>query len=336
MDDRSGPVGWTDAQWNRVRQAVSDEAGRARVAASFLPIYGPLPSSTQIVPSEIVDEANGTVDDTSTTPILEIKCEVALSQQQVQEEDLSSALLLFRRAANVVARWEDWIIFNGQRWLFRDEQRQPDIRGGRCDVTGGEKAGVDVRDGGEVVREPKLGQMDPRARRRMTQRLLFTNPGAMGLIDGGSIAVQGGALDPNSIVTGIVRAVSELESNGHLAPFVCVLGNRAFEFANTPAAGLVLPRDRIEAFLSRELLRSGTIDQRRWEQPGQDPQQQAPQYARGVVVSLAGDPVDLAVSVDPSPQFLYIDQQARYVFRVYERFALRIKESAAVARLEFE
>jgi uncharacterized linocin/CFP29 family protein len=163
----------------------------------------------------------------------------------------------------------------------------------------------------------------------------------MGLIDGGSVAVQGGALDPNSIVTGIVRAVSELESNGHLAPFVCVLGNRAFEVANTPAAGLVLPRDRIEAFLSRELLRSGTIDQRRWEQPGQDPQQEAPQqappqYARGVVVSLAGDPVDLAVSVDPSLQFLYINEQARYVFRVYERFALRIKESAAVARLEFQ
>ena len=31
----------TDDQWNRIRQIVHDEALRARVAASFLPLYGP-------------------------------------------------------------------------------------------------------------------------------------------------------------------------------------------------------------------------------------------------------------------------------------------------------
>ena len=32
----------SDAQWDGIRRVVHDEAMRARVAASFLPLYGPL------------------------------------------------------------------------------------------------------------------------------------------------------------------------------------------------------------------------------------------------------------------------------------------------------
>src|SRR5258707_9503767 len=35
-------VPWTDEQWARVNQAVQEEARRSRVAATFLPLYGPL------------------------------------------------------------------------------------------------------------------------------------------------------------------------------------------------------------------------------------------------------------------------------------------------------
>ena len=41
---------WDQEQWGRVRQAIHDQAMRARVAASFLPLYGPLSSSAQTVP----------------------------------------------------------------------------------------------------------------------------------------------------------------------------------------------------------------------------------------------------------------------------------------------
>ena len=34
---------WTDEQWARVNQVVHEEASRARVAATFLPLVGPLP-----------------------------------------------------------------------------------------------------------------------------------------------------------------------------------------------------------------------------------------------------------------------------------------------------
>ena len=71
MDDRNAQVGWTEAQWNRVREEVLEAWQRVRVAGSFLPIYGPLPPSTTVVPSEVL-EPDGSVDDRATADLLEI------------------------------------------------------------------------------------------------------------------------------------------------------------------------------------------------------------------------------------------------------------------------
>ncbi len=42
-------VPWTDEQWARITQAVQKEAARSRVAASFLPLVGPLPPDTDFI-----------------------------------------------------------------------------------------------------------------------------------------------------------------------------------------------------------------------------------------------------------------------------------------------
>ena len=42
-------VPWTDEQWALVTQTVQKEASRARVAATFLPLFGPLPPDTDFV-----------------------------------------------------------------------------------------------------------------------------------------------------------------------------------------------------------------------------------------------------------------------------------------------
>ena len=112
MDDRNAQVGWTEAQWNRVREEVLQAWQRVRVAGSFLPIYGPLPPSTQVVPSEVL-KPDGSVDDRATAALVEIALPVTLSRQQIREEDLSSALLQFRRRATQLGQLEDWFIFNG-------------------------------------------------------------------------------------------------------------------------------------------------------------------------------------------------------------------------------
>src|SRR6266571_5721848 len=112
MDDRSGLVPWTDSQWSQVNRVITEDASKARVAASVLPVFGSLPRSTEVIPRERLQD-DGTVDDVDTIQLLELSVEVKLSRQQVEEEDLGSALLLFRWAANLIARTEDWVIFNG-------------------------------------------------------------------------------------------------------------------------------------------------------------------------------------------------------------------------------
>ena len=49
MTSNSPQVPWTDEQWALVTQTVQKEASRARVAASFLPLFGPLPPDTDFV-----------------------------------------------------------------------------------------------------------------------------------------------------------------------------------------------------------------------------------------------------------------------------------------------
>src|SRR5262249_45478086 len=109
-------------------------------------------------------------------------------------------------------------------------------------------------------------------------------------------------------------AIAGLEGKGHLGPFALVLGSRLFIAAHSPEPNsLVVPADRIKPLLEGPMLRSSTIYK-----------------DEGVIVSLAGDPVDLVVASDIAVQFLQITLEPRYVFRVAQRFTLRIKQRHAV------
>ena len=54
---------------------------------------------------------------------------------------------------------------------------------------------------------------------------------------------------------------------------------------------------------------------------------------QGVVVSLAGSPIDLVIGSDMHVKFLQVTLEPRYVLRVSERFLLRIKQPEARCRL---
>jgi len=118
------------------------------------------------------------------------------------------------------------------------------------------------------------------------------------------------------LVSLIQRVVGVLEGRGQLGPFACFLGRRLFSDAHNPTGSLVLPRDRFLPFLQGPLLRSSAI---------------APSW--GVVVALSGSPVEIVVASDVSVTFLQVTPEPRYVFRVAERIALRIKEGGAIAVL---
>ena len=54
----------------------------------------------------------------------------------------------------------------------------------------------------------------------------------------------------------------------------------------------------------------------------------------GVVVALGGSPIDLVVATDLSVSFLQVTTDPYFVFRVYEKIVLRIKEKGAIELLQ--
>ena len=54
---------------------------------------------------------------------------------------------------------------------------------------------------------------------------------------------------------------------------------------------------------------------------------------KGVVVSLSSGSIDIVVATPPKAQFLQQNGEARYVFRVYEKFVWRVKDPSVVAPL---
>jgi hypothetical protein len=53
-----------------------------------------------------------------------------------------------------------------------------------------------------------------------------------------------------------------------------------------------------------------------------------------LVIALSGAPVDLVVATDISASFLQVTPDPWFVFRVYEKIVLRIKQPEAIVRLQ--
>jgi uncharacterized linocin/CFP29 family protein len=301
MADTNSQLGWVEAQWNKVNSAVTEEFTKASVVEAFLPCYGPLAGSAETVKDEKLDLSTAgaiRVTDDRTLKVWTLTVNVDLSNQQVADESLSSALLAFRRAANKLAKVEDYIVLSG--YALSTVRSQPSFTQSYLNpiagvapsdidiiVTGGEDFAIGLTEEGDSHKP--TGSTPPR---------------------------QGTSFSPTTpargqtIVTAVAQAIADLDASSHLGPFACVLGHDLFVDAHSPdASSLVLPADRITPMLTGPLLRSSSIEKN-----------------VGIVVSLSGDPIDLVVATPPKVQFLQVTGQAKFLFRVYERFVLRIKE----------
>jgi uncharacterized linocin/CFP29 family protein len=346
MDDRNAQVGWTEAQWNRVREEVLQAWQRVRVAGSFLPVYGPLPPSTQVVPSEVLND-DGSVDDRATVALVEIALPVELSRQQIWEEDLSSALLQFRRRATQLGQLEDWFIFNG---TYPSIELLPDARAA---FEQEKKAGLpDYRPDLPYLKAlapdqwaPMSGTptpIDPVNQDLQIKGMRQRSPGSLGLLEGPRVERElrdkVSPLTNDGLMEAIVDAINSLEENGYVAPYVCVFGRNPYEAAFISIDhSTVLPRDRIEPLIGRELLHASGIDVYPYEFGRYDAKLgQGDWRSRGVLLSMASEPIDLALAVEATPEFRQVDVDGKYVFSVFERFALRIKDANAIVPLIFE
>ena len=115
-------VPWTDEQCSRVNQIIQDEASRARVAATFLPLIGPLSGDTDFVRRQEINyppaiqqpplEQIG-INDRNIRQLATLQVRVPVRGAQMADPEMTSVLALFRRAANVLARLEDAVAFRG-------------------------------------------------------------------------------------------------------------------------------------------------------------------------------------------------------------------------------
>jgi uncharacterized linocin/CFP29 family protein len=239
MDPALEQLGWTDDQWNRICTTVTEEAQRARVAAQFLPLVGPEDPSTVAVPAYRLEyEPPGPpppplqrmeVSSNPTIYLTRISVLVEIRPREAADPALAAALTMFRRAANVIARAEDALVFNGRTTGPR-----------------GTISNVDIL--------PPIFAINR-----------IPAPDVAGLLAAAPTIVR--IVAPASgteVVDAIIKAIGRLDAEGFSGPYGCALDQNAFDAICSPLKTLILPRDRILPFLQGgALVRASTIPSRR-------------------------------------------------------------------------
>jgi uncharacterized linocin/CFP29 family protein len=225
------------------------------------------------------------VNDDVTIGLASVAVNVTVKNHMLADPELAAASVLFRRAANIVARVEDAIIFRGRHIPAAPFAPPPPVVPGTAGL--------------------------PR---------IFEIGGAntyQGLIDLAPVnsPLPGGT--GSDIFTAVAQAINLLEAAAYFKPFACVLADDLFGLIYTPIANsMVLPADSIPPILNGPLLRSSTLD------PG-----------TGLVVSLQGNPVEIVVGSEINVRYLQGTPTGEHLFRVSQRFLLRVKDPTAIVRI---
>jgi uncharacterized linocin/CFP29 family protein len=229
MDRNTGDLGWSDEQWSRASKIVQQEAQKARVAAQFLPIsvYGD--STAVAVPKRALEYVTDPpvsgkkrmkVDSDPTLFFTSLAVNIFLTSQEAGDPEQGAALIELRRAANMIARLEDALMFRGRS----AKDATPD--------------GVTGMDEVYVVKG---------------------NGAPPGLVSAATVAQDLAGLKGEDVAKGIIDAIGKLEAAGQNRPFACVLDQGLYSALHTPTSSMILPRDRVVPFLEGPLLRSSTL-----------------------------------------------------------------------------
>ncbi len=324
MNNGRDKLPWSQEIWDRIDQAVHDECKRTKIASKFLPIHGPVDPGTLTIPSDtvVVEEQTLAVNEAATTPLIELLVEFTLTPQQVErEEELGTALTLATRAANLLSQAEDVVIFQGQSAV---------------DGNGGPQHPI-FRDGKVQAR---------------------SGPANSGLLNTPTVDIQivdVRALDSperpqrygENTFGAVAEAYSRLQSGEGLAQahygfYALVLHHVLFAdtFAPLPTT-LIMPADRIKPLVTDRMYGYGMHAYGHEMSDMKDAHCHfygtgtLPSF-RGLMVSLGGNTMDLVVGMPPTTAFLTEDTDGDYRYRVYERFALRLKDETARMILQFE
>ena len=346
MSDDASALPWTPQQWATLRGVIQEAARKSRVASTFLPIEGPVGRDQSTVPANRIhlETANNrlTTDSGQTLHLTTIACQVHLRSADVADPNLEVAKSLVRRAAEVLGRLEDHIIFNG---LDSDPANDPKVAPKIFTISGGrghlglldaphklwalEKTAerveavktlaANMKNLNEFRKKERKKEIDPDSDEALKAQQAFENAKTESPVMLTEVRTPSPSTpDDPTIVPAVIDGVQSLERRGHFGPFAVVLGNNLYRHATAPfGIEALAPVLRIVPFLGGgDVHRSSTI-------PPDD----------GIIVALGGQPIELVLACDMDLKFLQVSLEPRHVFRVYERFVLRIKELDAVFRI---
>ncbi len=260
------------------------------------------------------NEQTLTVNEATIFPLIELVVEFTLTPQQVErEEELMTAVTLATRAANLLKQAEDITIFQGRRAIEPGPDQHPLFRDRKVRVRSGPAEASLVfapEENDDSSRQivsvhPRDAAVDPR---RYGENTFEAVADAYARLQGGE---------------GLAQA--------HYGPYVLVLHHRPYADTYAPLpVTLITPADRIKPLVEAGFYGTGTLP----ELPEPSGTDTLPKLT-GILMSLGGNTVDLVIGMDATTAFLQEDPEGLYRFRVYERFALRLKDPSAVMRLEF-
>ncbi|MGH2413199.1 MAG: hypothetical protein ACRDEA_05825, partial [Microcystaceae cyanobacterium] len=96
---------------------------------------------------------------------------------------------------------------------------------------------------------------------------------------------------------------------------------------------LIMPADRIKGLVGDRFYGTSTLPN---DFDGSNSSNKSSPVPQGLLVALDGNTMDLVMGMDATTAFMQVDGEGLYRFRVFERFALRLKDPKAVVRLEFQ
>lgn len=217
-------VGWSQAQWAQIDQVVAENVDAVRVTHEIMPTHK-LERTATAVPIDLLDRRTLTIDYTTTMPLAEVSIQFQLDKQQVEEEALSGAMGLIKRAAINFSRLEDQIVMNG---LF------PNPAGG--------------------LMPP--GGLPPQARVDRGQQ----NGGLRAIAQPPVVCLGGPAPYGDRMVSAVVRGITMLDAVGYVKPYLLVLSEQQSAEVDRPDRNsLVLPRDRIEPKFEKKIITSPVL-----------------------------------------------------------------------------
>jgi hypothetical protein len=282
MNGTNGTNGWTDVQWKMIEHTVQSEIADSRLAHNVIPEYS-LESSARAVSVDTFDYVSGGVDDITQIPLEERQELFSLTRAQVEDEDLSSAQVIVRRAAQRLARGDDVRVFTR---AIRDAISEA------------------PEDAANYQRVVSIGRVTDSA-----------NPPN---------------LTGEGLVAAAAEAVAALDGDGYRTGYVMVAGRELYRLLHTRAVGASdLPIVAVRGLLGDGPAHRCTV--------------LAPDEA--LVLSVGAGRIDRAVAVSPVAEFLRVEQaklapdrpdEELRIWRLYERFITRFKESRSVVLLRLD